>query len=149
MPKKRRPPGGRKITTQQELDEEIKKQQANMDSKKLGEILARSGFISGGTEALSKQLGMPIVKLSEREISERILGLVDVRIAQLYRVIPIDEEGGLLMIATADPTDTHLLENLERLIERPVKPLLSAPEEISSALVKYYGLDEDSEGEVE
>ncbi len=134
----------RGIITQRQLDEAIHKQQTSMPGKKLGEILVRMGIISKAhiTDALSDQLSISIIKLSDREIPERIRGLVDVRIAQLYRVIPIDEEDGLLVIATADPTDMHLMDNLERLLERPVKTQLSTPEEISAALSKYYGLNE-------
>jgi len=134
----------RHIITQVQLNEAIHKQQTTMGHRKLGEILVRLGYISKShiTEGLADQLGMPIVRLTDREIPERIRGLVDGGIATLYRVIPIGEEGPALIIATADPTNINNLDNLERLLERPVRPALTTPEEVSHALAKYYGLNE-------
>ena len=134
----------RSIITQQQLNEAIHKQQTTMGHRKLGEILVRLGHISKShiTEGLADQLGMPVVRLGDREIPERIRGLVDGGIATLYRVIPIGEEGPALIIATADPTNINNLDNLERLLDRPVKPALTTPEEVSHALAKYYGLNE-------
>lgn len=132
----------RGIISQKQLDEAIHKQQTSMSHRKLGEILVRLGYISKShiTEGLAEQLGIPIVKISDREIPERTRNLVEVSIAQLYRVIPIGEEGPKLLLAMADPTNITHLDNLERLLERPVEPCLATPEEISTALDKYYGL---------
>ena len=136
----------RGLVTQQQLDEAIHKQKTTMGHRKLGEILVRMGYISKShiTEGLADQLGLSIVRLSDREIPERIRGMIDGGIATLYRVVPIEEEGGTLVIATADPTNINNLDNLERLLERPVRPVLATPEEISDALAKYYGLAEHS-----
>ena len=136
----------RGVITQLQLDEALHKQSTTMGSKKLGEILVRMGAISKShiSEALADQLGIPIVKLSEREIPERIRGLIDTRIAKLYRVIPIEEQGARLIIATSDPTNINNLDNLSRLLEREVEPVLASPEEIAQALNKYYGLAETS-----
>ncbi|MBI4559413.1 MAG: Flp pilus assembly complex ATPase component TadA [Candidatus Hydrogenedentes bacterium] len=130
------------IISQQQLDEAIHKQQTSMSHRRLGEILVRLGYISKShiTEGLAEQLGIPIVNLSDREIPERIRNLVDTTIAQVYRVIPIAEEGAKLVVATADPTNINLLDNLGRLLERPVEAYLATPEQISIALSKYYGL---------
>jgi len=132
----------REIITQDQLDEAVHRQQTTMPGKKLGEILVRLGYISPShiSEALAEQLGIPIVKLSDREIPERIRSLVDVRIAQVYRVIPIEEDGDVLRVATADPTNINALDNLSRLLDRPVEPVLASKEDVSEALAKYYGL---------
>ena len=132
----------RGVITQDQLDEAIHRQQTSMTGKRLGDVLIRLGFISKShvVECLSSQLNIPIITISEREIPERIRNMIDVRIAQLYRVIPIEENGGTLRIATADPTNINNLDNLSRLLERPVEPVLGTQEEISNALNKYYGL---------
>jgi type II secretory ATPase GspE/PulE/Tfp pilus assembly ATPase PilB-like protein len=94
------------IIKQQQLDEAIHKQQTTMAHRKIGEILVRLNYISKHhvTEGLADQLGIPIVKLADREIPERIRGLIDGSIATLYRVIPIEERGHTIVIATADPS---------------------------------------------
>jgi type II secretory ATPase GspE/PulE/Tfp pilus assembly ATPase PilB-like protein len=115
-----------------------------MGHRKLGEILVRLGYISKShiTDQISDQLDIPIIRLATREIPERIRGLVEGNIATLYRVIPVAEEGETLVIATADPTNINNLDNLQRLLDRPVKPVLCTPEEIREALRAYYGLSE-------
>lgn len=132
----------RKVITQHQLDEAIHRQQTTMPNKKLGEVLERLGYISKAhiPEALSHQLNIPIIKLGEREIPERIRNLVEVQIAQVYRVVPIEEDGDILRIATADPNNFNMLDNLQRLLERPVEPVLASPEDIREALAKYYGV---------
>ena len=132
----------RSIITKDQLEEAIHRQQTSMTGKKLGEILVRLGYISKThiSEGLAEQLGIPIIKLSDLEIPERIRNLIDIRIAQVYRVIPVEEEGSLLKVATADPTNINAQDNLSRLLERKIEPVLATPEEISDALNKYYGL---------
>ncbi len=136
----------RGIITQQQLDEAIHKQQTTMGGRKLGEILVRLGYISKShiSEGLADQFGIPIIKLSDREIPERIVRLIDIEIARVYRVIPVEENGHRLRVAMADPTNLGLVDNLERLLDRSIEPVLSTPEEISMALGKYYGLQDQS-----
>jgi len=134
------------IIKQQQLDEAIHKQQTTMAHRKIGEILVRLNYISKNhiTEGLADQLGIPIVKLADREIPERIRSLIDGGIATLYRVIPIEERGNTIIIATADPTNINNLDNLRRLLEREVEPVLATGEEISVALNKCYGLHDNT-----
>ncbi len=136
----------KKLVTQQQLDEAIHKKQTTMSHRKLGEILVRLGYISKNhiTEVLADQLGIPIVKLSDREIPERIRSLVDGGVATLYRVIPVAEENGKVILATADPTNVNNLDNLSRLLDRQVQPVITTQDEVSGALNKYYGLQESS-----
>ena len=132
----------RKVINQEQLDEAVHRQQTGMKGKKLGEVLVRLGYISKShiSEGLAEQLGIPIIKLSEREIPEAIRARVDVRVAQLYRVIPVEFEYGVLRVATSDPTNMNNLDNLSRLLECSVEPVLASDEEIRGALAKYYGL---------
>ena len=134
------------IIKQQQLDEAIHKQQTTMAHRKIGEILARLNYISKHhiTEGLADQLGIPIVKLSDREIPERIRALIDGSIATLYRVIPIEERGDTIVIATADPTNINNIDNLRRLLDRNVEPVLSTVEEVAAALTKCYGLQDNT-----
>ena len=91
----------RGIITPQQLNEALHKQQTTMSHRKLGEILVRLGHISKShiTEALSDQLDIPIVRLSDRDIPERIRSLVDGGIATLYKVVPVEEQGQVLKVA--------------------------------------------------
>ena len=132
----------RGIISQKQLDEALHKQKTSMNRRRLGEVLVRLGYISKShiTDGLADQLGIPVVNLREREISDRLRNIIDVGVAQLYRVVPVGEENGKLLVATADPTNINQLDNLEKLIDRPIQPCLATPEDISQALGRYYGL---------
>ncbi len=136
----------RGIISQQQLDEAVHRQQTTMGHRKLGEILVRLGHISKShiTEGLADQLAIPVVKLSERDIPERVRGMVDGSIATLYRVIPVEERGDTLVVATADPTNVNTQDNLSRLLGRPVEFVLSTPEDIRAALGNYYNLQDNT-----
>lgn len=134
------------VLSAEQLAEVIHKQQTTMAGKRFGEVAVRMGFISKHhiTEGLSNQLGIPIVKLADREIPERIRNLIEPNIAKLYRVVPLGEENGVLVVAMADPTNVNHIDNLERLLERSIEPNLAPTEEISVALNKYYGLNDQT-----
>src|SRR5690606_19485271 len=136
----------RGIIKQAQLDEAIHKQQTSMGHRKIGEILLRMGAISKShiTEALADQLGIPIIKISDREIPERIRSQLPGNIATTYRIIPIEEKGGMLVVASADPTNFDNIDGVQRLLERPIDTVIATPEEIAMALNKYYGLTDAS-----
>jgi len=133
-----------KAITQDQLNEAVHKQQTTMGNKRLGEILVRMGAIGKSqiTETLSKQLSLPVVTLSEREIPERVRNVIDPSIATLYRVVPVEADARRVVVASADPTKLEHFDNLERLLDRQVEPVLAMPDDISMALGKYYGLQD-------
>jgi|LSQX01.2.fsa_nt_gb type II secretory ATPase GspE/PulE/Tfp pilus assembly ATPase PilB-like protein len=136
----------KKIITQQQLDEALHRQQTTMSNRKLGEILVRLGYLSKSQiiEALAEQLGLPLIDLAERDIAPRIRALMEGSIATLYRVVPLEERGRVLVVATSDPTNINTLDNLSRLLDRPVEPALATPESITEALGRYYGHQKDT-----
>lgn len=134
----------RGVITQKQLDEAIHKKQTSMGHRRLGEILVRLGHIGKQhiMEGLSDQLDLPIVNLADREIPDRIRNLIEPTVATVYRVIPVSQENGSLTVATADPTNVNALDNLERLLEFQITPVIATEEDIAQALGKYYGLQE-------
>jgi len=135
---------GRGVITQEQLDVALHRQQTDMAGRKVGEILVRLGYIrkSHLIECLADQLGIAVVRLSELEIPPHVKALMPWEVAMLYRVVPVEERNGVLVVATADPTNISSMENIGRLLGRPVEPSLAPPEDIREALNKYYGSNE-------
>ena len=134
------------VITKQQLDEAVHKQQTTMSNRKLGEVLVRLGYITRRhiSQGLAEQLGIPTVNLAEIEVPRKIIDLVPLNVALIYRIVPVRKDGSALCVATADPTDIDLLDNLERLLEVPIRPLLCTPDDIREALAKYYGATEST-----
>jgi len=136
----------RGVISKKQLDEAIHKKETTMSNRKLGEILVRLGYISREhiTDTLSEQLGIVRVNLSEIEIPDAIIESVDREIATIYHVIPVRKEDNTLHVATMDPTNIELFDDLRRLLGCPVEPLLSTAEQIRDALAKYYQVREST-----
>jgi len=134
------------VITKQQLEEAIHKQQTSMSNRRLGEVLVRLGYITRRhiSQGLAEQLGIPTVNLEETEIPRKIIDRVPLNVALIYRIVPVRTDNGALCVATADPTDIDTLDNLERLLETPIRPLLSTPDDIRGALAKYYGANEST-----
>ena len=136
----------RGVISKKQLDEAIHKKETTMSNRKLGEILVRLGYISREhiTDTLAEQLGIVRVNLSEVEIPDAVIESVDREIATIYHVVPVRIEDDTIYIATADPTNIELFDDLRRLLGRPVEPLLSTAEHIRDALAKYYQVREST-----
>jgi len=136
----------RGVISKKQLDEAIHKRETTMSNRKLGEILVRLGYISREhvTDTLAEQLGIVRVNLNETEIPEAVIECVDPQIATIYHVVPVRKEGDTLYVATADPTNIELFDDLRRLLGCPVEPLLSTAEHIRDALSKYYNVREST-----
>ena len=134
------------VISKPQLEEAIHKQQTTMSNRKLGEVLVRLGYITRRhiSQGLAEQLGIPTIDLDETEIPRKIVDKVPLNVALIYRIVPVRMENSTLCVATADPTDIDTLDNLERLLDIQVRPLLCTPDDIRQGLAKYYGANEST-----
>ena len=116
--------------------EEHKKPHRNID-----EILVRCDFAKEEdiAQALSEQLGFTFIDLSSYQIRPTALELISADIARRLQVIPILKIGNSLTIAMADPLDLAVIDELRRLVNLSIEPVLSASSGINKAIAKYYG----------
>jgi hypothetical protein len=119
--------------------------EAQRDSgRPLGMTLVRMGFLDEVTliRTLANQLSMPLVRLQGKKIQAEILDTVPPDLAEKHRCLPlfIRREGGLkaLFVAMEDPADTDAVEDLGRLVEMRIRPVLVAPTELQEALAHHY-----------
>lgn len=134
------------VITQPQLDEAIHKQQTTMSNRRLGEVLLRLGYITKRhiSLGLADQLGISTVNLTEIEIPRKIVDMVPLNVALIYRIVPVRKEGEALCVAMEDPTDVERLDNLERLLDGLIRPLLCTADDIREGLSKYYGATEST-----
>jgi hypothetical protein len=132
----------RGVISQAQLDKALHEQRTAKAPRKIGEILVHLNDISEShiAEGLSEQLGIPIIYISERDIPEQVRNLIEADVVMLYRVVPIEERGDALVVATSTPESKLNLDNVSRLIGRPVAPVITTSDEIDFVLRRYYGL---------
>jgi type IV pilus assembly protein PilB len=94
-------------------------------------------------QALAEQMGMQVVELSEITITHDVLTKVSESMAQLYRAVPIHFEGNRLTVATCDPQNITIQDELRSLLGYEIKVVIAGETDLRKTLEKYY----DSERE--
>lgn len=131
------------LVTEAQVQQALASQKAS--GRRLGEELIALGFISETqmTQVLSNQLAIPWVSLQHVEFSKDLLDLIPGSLAAAHGVIPIYERvvrraGQTLFVAMADPTNQEALEEVGRVVGKPVKPMVAPPTDIRNAIQVYY-----------
>lgn len=113
--------------------------------EKLGTILLEEGFVSETrlAQALGRQLAIPWVRLEHIDVSDDLLNLVPVGIAEECTLFPVHigklENGQkALFVAMKDPTDKTALRAVSLTSGMPAKPMVACPSEIVAAIRYYY-----------
>jgi general secretion pathway protein E len=107
---------------------------------KLGEILIEQGIISRDDLAaiLSRQLGVPLVSLSNYEIQPEAVQLVPEAVARKYKVIPLTLNANSLDVAMVDTNDVLALEALSATTQKRIQPVIASGEDIDKAIERTY-----------
>jgi type IV pilus assembly protein PilB len=111
--------------------------------KRLGEILREDGILDEVALAavLAVQLDTPLVDLRERPSEDAALRALSEADARRMWVVPLAFSGrdrDHLIVATDDPGNQSLLDEVAALVGRPVSPLLSLRSEIEDAIRQRY-----------
>ena len=111
----------------------------------LGRVLLEMGVVRENqlAEVIARELGLEYVDLLEYKINIHATTSIEESTAQRYTCIPIDFEEGKLVVAMADPTNIYALDDIRLSTGYEVKPMVSAREDIISAIQRYYHLDTD------
>ncbi|MGE0080938.1 MAG: GspE/PulE family protein [Thiohalomonadaceae bacterium] len=118
----------------------------------LGRVLVELGFLSeaGLREALGEALSHPSVDLSVVLPDPEAIALLPLALARRHRVVPVayDREARRLQVATSDPFDLMMLDQIGAQLDRTVtvETLLAGEAEIARAIELFYGFRHSIEG---
>jgi type IV pilus assembly protein PilB len=103
---------------------------------KLGEVLEKLGFVSEDEilACLANQLSMEIVNLKNIIIPNALVKKIPLQLIEKYNIIPIGISGDTLTIATSDPTDYGVVEQIQLLTDQKVDMVLATTTEIKIAI---------------
>ncbi len=112
----------------------------------LGYQLARMGFISDQeiTDFLSQQYRVQSIDLTEFEIDEEVLKLVNQDVCLRHRIIPVSRAGSTLIVAMADPSNLHAIDDIKFLTGFNVEPVVASENAIIQAIEGAYAAPEIS-----
>ena len=95
-------------------------------------------------KTLAANAGIPFIRLAEVAFDPSITETVSEEIAKRYRVIPVQDEGGSLTIAIADPLDFEALDTLPHAIGRELNLVCVTQQDIQDHLKQFYHASEVS-----
>jgi type IV pilus assembly protein PilB len=90
------------------------------------------------TEFLSRYYNVPSVELSETDVDQDLIQLVPASVASRFQIVPVRREGRRLTIATANPSDIFVLDDVKFLTGCEVAAVVASEVAIKKAIDKYY-----------
>ena len=128
------------VITAEQLDAGLNEQKNSGDF--ICTTLIKLGFVSQDKvfSVLSRQLNIPYLKITDKDIGPLIIQKVAAKFASHYKIIPIEFKDNVLTIAMTDPLDIRTLDDLRLLLNIEVKGVLASEKEIVEAVRKYYGV---------
>ncbi|MEN9581164.1 MAG: hypothetical protein RJA70_4173 [Pseudomonadota bacterium] len=119
--------------------------QAQQDQQKAGTnlsfTLAKLGYISDTeiTDFLSNQYRLPAINLSEYEVEPEVIKLVSREVCEKHKILPVSRSGSSLIVAMADPTNLHAIDDIKFLTGYNVEPVIASETSIAESVERYYG----------
>ena len=106
----------------------------------LGKIAEEMGLVTDEQVALAlaEQMSMQVVKLGEIQVTPEVMELITEAMAQLYRVIPVKLEDNVLTLATCDPQNLSIQDELRTFLGYDIKLLVATERDLNAALERYY-----------
>ncbi len=116
--------------------------------KRLGQVLVHSGAISESKLALliSKQLGIGYINLSQFEFRPELIKLLPEATARRCRAVVLDIHGAGFLVGMADPDDVGALDDIERVLKKPVTPAACPESQILATQDRFYRRTDEISG---
>ncbi len=128
------------LITEQQLASALEEQLNTGD--RLGQALIKLGLVTPNqvADALSEHLGIERVDFARRYLAPEIVDLVPPSTIVSQHVLPLEIEDGFLVVAMGDPLNINVIDDLQRLTGKIIKPLIATEEEIDDAFQRTRNL---------
>lgn len=125
--------------------EALLEEQEQRPGELLGKIGLEIGVITDEQlcQALAEQMNMQVVNLGEVELDREVIATINETMAQMYRVVPVLLEGNQLTLATCDPQNLSIQDELRNFLGYEIRLVVATERDVMRALQRYYA----SEGE--
>jgi type IV pilus assembly protein PilB len=89
-------------------------------------------------QALGEQMGMKVVTLGDNPIPKELLEKLTDVMAQLYRVVPVRFDGNRLTVATCDPQNLTVQDELRTFLGLDIEMVVATEREIKATIDRFY-----------
>ena len=118
---------------------ELQKKQGGL----IGSILVSEGYVSEENLAmgLSKQLGIPYLRLSSYNVNRRAQRLIPQEVAERYLLFPFEEGEGVISIAMSDPLNEEAQEAIKKRVPSRLQVFLATVSDIRETIKTFYSTE--------
>jgi MSHA biogenesis protein MshE len=126
------------IISQQQLETALAEQKKT--GYKLGRQLVALGFVDENTllNFLSKQLNYPFIELAHFRFDREVVQILPETVARRYRVIVLKDDKDGYLLGMSDPTDIFGLDDIKKILKKPIKPAVVRESELLDILDVAY-----------
>ena len=128
----------KKIATEDQLEEVLEESHNNGQSFETVlynyEIITEDKLLN----LIADELGTEFVEIHPGAINEQLVKLITGDTARTYNIIPIAEDEDTITLATDNPFDTKLIDELHFVINKDCRIVVARPREINEALDAFY-----------
>lgn len=130
------------LISSEQLQEVLKTQKDSNGTKKFGDVVVELGFMTEANfaKALAGNLRVQYVDLDNVEINTEAVQLVPEALARKHTVIAISVQGKRLTVATNDPVNFIVLEDIKVSTGMDTIPVLATTSAINKAIGKCYSM---------
>lgn len=121
-------------------------EQAQHPGQLLGRIAEDMGLVTDDQliQALGEQFGLQTIDIEGFTPPEDAREPITDAMAQLYRVIPLQLIDGVLTLATCDPQNLAMQDELRRFVGHDIRILVATENQILKAIDKFFNEDTES-----
>lgn len=118
---------------------------------RFGQYLIRQGIVPEKDiiKLLSEQLNIKRYQVHEYPLDFNLIRYIPVEVAQKNQVVPLKLRGHLLEVGIGDPLEIKILDNIEKLTNMEVEPVICSEMEINQLINTMYGIQSDLGGIME
>lgn len=134
----------RGLVTREQLDQAQAEQGAT--GEHLDRVLVRMGLVTRDQvlAALGEQFHMPVVDLSTITLDPSVLASLPSKLVYRQHCLPISRDQGVITVATSDPYDLSVLDELRLLTGCSIEVVLADPDELHKVIRQHYGVGGDT-----
>lgn len=126
--------------------EMLVEEQSQNPGQLIGRVAQDMGLISDSEliQALSEQFGMQHVDIEGVAPPPDARSALSDSMAQLYRVVPLQLNDNLLTLATCDPQNLSMQDELRRFLGYDIRLVIATESQILKAIDKYFNAESES-----
>ncbi len=130
------------LITEEQLQKVLTAQKESNGTKKFGDVVVELGVMSetNFTKALAGKLNVQYVDLENIEINTEAVNKIPEALARKHTVIAINITGKRLTVATNDPVNFIVLEDIKVSTGMDTRPVLATTSAINRAIGKCYSM---------